>query len=283
MKCLLCSFIAKSARGLSVHISKVHKINIKNYYDKYIKEDNEGICKTCKKPTRFYNLNKGYNKYCSIECSHNSKERNTKISNAKTEWHSKKENKEHMKNLLKNQWDKKDSNIRKALNSNSFKKKCSIRNFLRFKDKNFRKKHSDGLKKSWTKERKERHSKILKDQWDNSPKRKEELRYEMKTWRAAWLNSFISNPSKPQVKLFNMVKDIFGEYCSLNFSVGRYSVDIVIPHFNIAIEYDGSYWHKDHEKDLKRQREIEEEGWTFLRYRDYVPNENELLNDILSL
>ena len=99
---------------------------------------------------------------------------------------------------------------------------------------------------------------------------------------AAHANSFITNPSKPQVELFNLVKEDHPESI-LEYPCLNYSIDIVIPNLKIAIEYDGSYWHQDQEKDDKRQREIEDQGWTFLRYRDYVPSKEELRKDIFNL
>jgi len=43
----------------------------KEYYDKYLKRENEGICE-CKNKTRFLNLSLGYSKFCSVKCSRNS-------------------------------------------------------------------------------------------------------------------------------------------------------------------------------------------------------------------
>jgi len=91
------------------------------------------------------------------------------------------------------------------------------------------------------------------------------------------------NPiSKPQKQLFTMVKEIFNqaeiEYHSLN-----YYIDIAIPNLKIAIEYDGSYWHQDETKDLKRQKDIESLGWKFLRYVDTIPSKQELLQDLITI
>ena len=46
----------------------MEKISTKTYYDKYIKNSSNGICKVCGKNTTFQNLVKGYNKYCTIKC-----------------------------------------------------------------------------------------------------------------------------------------------------------------------------------------------------------------------
>ncbi len=52
-------------KGLSSHIRETHKIKSKDYYDIYLKQSNEGICKTCGNPTNFRKLSIGYSKFCS--------------------------------------------------------------------------------------------------------------------------------------------------------------------------------------------------------------------------
>jgi len=47
-----------------------------------------------------------------------------------------------------------------------------------------------------------------------------------------------------------------------------YFIDFVLSDYKIAIECDGWYWHQDKEKDLKRQKEIENKGFTVLRFTD---------------
>ena len=47
-----------------------------------------------------------------------------------------------------------------------------------------------------------------------------------------------------------------------------YFIDFVLTDYKIAIECDGQYWHQDKEKDLKRQKEIENKGFTVLRFTD---------------
>lgn len=44
----------------------------KQYYDKYLKKDGDGFCKTCEKETKFVNIQFGYNKFCDSKCAHNS-------------------------------------------------------------------------------------------------------------------------------------------------------------------------------------------------------------------
>ena len=99
---------------------------------------------------------------------------------------------------------------------------------------------------------------------------------------AAYMNSFIKNPSKPQVELFELIKQIYPNVI-LNYPSLNRSIDIAIPEKMIAIEYDGSYWHQDKEKDKIRQKELEAIGWNFLRYVDYVPSINELKKDLRNI
>jgi very-short-patch-repair endonuclease/endogenous inhibitor of DNA gyrase (YacG/DUF329 family) len=50
------------------------------------------------------------------------------------------------------------------------------------------------------------------------------------------------------------------------YPILRYDVDFAILGLKIAIECEGEYWHQDKEKDLIRQKRIENEGWVVLRY-----------------
>jgi G:T-mismatch repair DNA endonuclease (very short patch repair protein) len=111
------------------------------------------------------------------------------------------------------------------------------------------------------------------------PEVKAKLRKRMQSGGAAYANSFNKNPSKPQVQLYEMVKLLYPS-AILNYLYGKYCIDIAIPEPKIAIEYDGSYWHQDKEKDVKRQKELEERGWRFIRYKDHIPTEGSLIKDI---
>jgi len=119
----------------------------------------------------------------------------------------------------------------------------------------------------------------------NRPEVKEKLRLYMINGGAQYTHSFITNPSKPQVELFNLVKQLC--YCAeLQYKIEGTNriADIAIPFHKIVIEYDGSYWHEINEKngysDSERQKEIESLGWKFIRYRDIVPSIDELRRNI---
>jgi len=110
---------------------------------------------------------------------------------------------------------------------------------------------------------------------------RERVREQLVNGHAVYMNSCIKNPSKPQVEIYNLAKSIY-EDAKINYTCKNYSIDIAIPSLKIAIEYDGSFWHKNKEKDEKRQREIELEGWKFIRYIDYIPTEENLVRDVNS-
>lgn len=68
MICKICERQVKPLNALSKHINMSHKIPIKSYYDMYLKQPNEGICKTCGKPTEFKGLH-GYKQHCNNSCA----------------------------------------------------------------------------------------------------------------------------------------------------------------------------------------------------------------------
>lgn len=77
--CKICNITFKDNNKLTAHIKYFHKMKIKDYYDNYFKKDNDGICKTCGKPTEFLSLRLGYREYCCNKCVQTSKEIQEKI------------------------------------------------------------------------------------------------------------------------------------------------------------------------------------------------------------
>jgi len=73
INCKICDREFKNYNGLVSHIHGSYKLSSKDYYNKYLKKENEGICK-CGNNTNFISISKGYRKHCSIKCSVNSKE-----------------------------------------------------------------------------------------------------------------------------------------------------------------------------------------------------------------
>lgn len=67
--CKICGWDkAYSSKGILNHIQFLHKILYKEYYDKYLKKEGEGICPTCGRETKFGGHLRGYLKYCCKQC-----------------------------------------------------------------------------------------------------------------------------------------------------------------------------------------------------------------------
>jgi len=243
--CRICNKEQKGIFGFLSHLRWHHSgITTKMYYDKYLKKQNEGICKTpgCSNKCNFENLTKGYHEHCSRECTKKDPEFNKKILHTK------------MKSGVYN------NNRKKA------KKTCiekyGVKNISQIEEVKEKKKETCLENNGY-------------EHWVGTKEHKEW----MNNGGAAHANRFIQNPSKPQVALFGLCQEVL-PYPIMNYPCGRYSIDIAIPQLGIAIEYDGSYWHQDDKYDTHRQKQIEDDGWIFLRYIDEVPDKGKLLNDI---
>lgn len=80
VKCEICRREFDNFKGLSSHLRQKHKIKSKEYYDRFVKKEDEGICVECGKKTNFTSLKNGYLKFCSVRCAHANQEVLGKIS-----------------------------------------------------------------------------------------------------------------------------------------------------------------------------------------------------------
>lgn len=67
--CNICGKSTVNNNGLISHVSQIHGFSSKQYYDLYVKSENEGICEKCGKPTRFIKFSRGYARFCSRSCT----------------------------------------------------------------------------------------------------------------------------------------------------------------------------------------------------------------------
>ena len=68
--CKICGFECKSLRGLSKHIRNKHKeYTVEDYYVEFYKSQNEGFCENCGKQLPFIKLSKPYMLNCSRKCA----------------------------------------------------------------------------------------------------------------------------------------------------------------------------------------------------------------------
>jgi len=104
--------------SLSYHLKK-HKISSNDYFDKFLKKDeNEGICSVCNKPTKFYSLEKGYLRYHRT-CFHQTDEFKNAISKFRTGRPTSDSTKLKLSKIIKEKW--KDPNF--ICNSEEYKEK----------------------------------------------------------------------------------------------------------------------------------------------------------------
>lgn len=78
MICKICGFTT-SDKGSYSHLFYKHNLTVKQYYDKYLRQENEGVCPTCGKQTPFFGLSKGYQIHCCNSCAQLDKTTQSKI------------------------------------------------------------------------------------------------------------------------------------------------------------------------------------------------------------
>ena len=81
-KCEICGREFTSINALMVHVNLFHKMNKQEYYDKFLKKDeNEGKCLECGKPTKFDDATKGYRDFCCVKCARNNARTKERLKN----------------------------------------------------------------------------------------------------------------------------------------------------------------------------------------------------------
>lgn len=68
-KCMECNIAFKSVMSLARHLTQMHPLTTQQYFDRHLKSVGDGVCVNCRKPTRFLNLNTGYQKFCGHSCA----------------------------------------------------------------------------------------------------------------------------------------------------------------------------------------------------------------------
>ena len=65
MTCIICG---KLSKRLGSHVVTKHKITSQQYYDTYLKKEDEGKCIMCGKETPFISITTGYQLHCCAKC-----------------------------------------------------------------------------------------------------------------------------------------------------------------------------------------------------------------------
>ena len=286
----ICKICGKELKTMH-HLQK-HNISAKEYYEKYIKNDNEGYCLCCSKQTKYISLFQGYRQFCSCKCNikynklsatpgDNNVSKNIevkkKISNALKQ---KIKNDEQYKNKLIEQLHTKKAitkatlNSTKTKNTNEFKTKCA--------DKLTKKYQQQGLKIKII-ETNDDFKKCECLNCNNQFVIKSNLFYvriRLNEEICLNCNPIIKNFSRKEKSLLNYIKEIYKGTIIENDTneLNGKELDIWLPDKRIAFEFDGSYWHRDErcfEKQLKNEK--------FKKETDKIHKRDEIKNNLCKL
>jgi len=279
-------------KGFSSHL-RTHKILSKEYYDKYLKKENEGICLECGKKTKFNRPSKGYSKFCSLKCSANSNYKKEKIKKTNLEKYGvenpgqNEEIKEKIKktNIEKYgvKWTSQNKEIREKQKETCLKKygyKYSFQN-REIRNKIIRTRKNNYLENGYS-------CSVIKWKYSYFNNKIKNLlnclniefsddnyidSLYIHNWKCLKCNNIFQQKwkyiqrgfqcpicfpknhgiSNGEKELFNFIESI--ELLEINENcrniISPYELDIYIPSKNIAIEFDGLYWHSEEYKKNK--------------------------------
>ena len=95
--------------------------------------------------------------------------------------------------------------------------------------------------------------------------------------------------SSQQIKVKDMIEEMYPNYYSeLNYVLSSLFLDLCLfinDEIKIDIEYDGNYWHKDFQKDRRRDEFVKSQGFKILRIRSghLLPSKEQLEEGINKL
>ena len=325
--CKICGKECKRFTSLAYHLKLTHNIDSKNYYDLYLKgksfcktcgKENKyyGLQKgyTIYCSTKCSNANpeiKGIISSKSKIYSNSNKGKEIRSENGKKNKGIKRSHEfcKNQSNRMKNHipWNK---NFKSCYSKESLSKMSisQLKRFLKIDEINKISNSQKILYKSRTIEDLKRISesqRISQIKRYNNPKERikqsvsqlkwiEDHPEVRETYRQRCLNGhalkmikYIKKISNEEIKLRNMVKELYKD-CEFQYPVFNYSLDVAIPEYKIAIEYDG-YYHFNCQESIDyhnfRQKRIEENGWKFLRYTMFnkFPNKEQIQLDIMEI
>ena len=268
MKCEICDRKFNNSRVLGIHISTTHKMSKKDYYDKFLKRDeNEGKCLECGKETGFVTLVKGYRIFCSVKCLNQS------------QYHIKHCTETYTKNYIDNEENRKELNERTrntcleryngiGFASQELTKKYNETMLLKYghtnpsqvkeiqektKQTNIEKYGAENVYASEYGKQKIKETNLERyneTSWTKSKEGREFLKnltnsqeYKDKQYNTKKKNNSF-NTSKIENKLELELKEIFPDLeTQYKSKVYHFSCDFYIPSLDLYIEYNGSWTH----------------------------------------
>lgn len=258
IKCKICNKEFNDFRCLGSHIRQSHNIEKVNYYLTYI-TPKKGFCKNCGNETKFISLNKGYYNCCSNKCAKLWDNKNPdyrkkiSITTKNAMWRSDVRN----KFLEKVRQPKSKETIEKI--SKSVKENFKIDPTLK--------------KRMYTKERNKKISVGRINYLKLHPEEKIRVGSIWKIWKArdeAGWRKHLLNASKKgfekifapcgdtslEIKLYTMLSLENLEY-NKKYELNGKIYDAYLPKYNVLIEIDGEFWHKNSLEECKYKFQVE--------------------------
>ena len=134
---------------------------------------------------------------------------------------------------------------------------------------------------------------VYLNSFPRDPEKMKRFKENKKRWMKQygnWMRKQVKNPSNQELKLRSIVKELYptSEHTYKVLESRGYEVDNALADHKIAIEYDGYYHFCDQEHidyHKKRQEEIEQGGWKFIRYTmfDKFPTKEQVKEDVLRI
>lgn len=291
MKCEMCNREFKNSRTLGIHISTTHKMSKQEYYNKFLRKDDEGFCLECGKETDFVSLVKGYRIFCSRKCLNGS------------QYHIKHCTETYTKNYINNEENRKELNKRTkntcleryngiGLASQELTKKYNETMLLKYghinpsqvkeiqektKQTNIKKYGAENVYASdliIQKIKETNLERYSETSWAKSKEGREFLKnltnsdeFKNKQYETKKINSTF-NTSKTENKLELLLREMFPDletqYKSIPYP---FNCDFYIPSLDLYIEYNGSWTHggcfydennEDNRNTLKKWKEASE-------------------------
>ena len=274
-RCVICGK-SLSTKGLGTHLAYKHRMNCKDYYDKFFKKENEGKCKICGSPTSYRNINIGYSTYCSIKCSGQDvaiKEKRKTTTMQKYGYESTNQVPEIKEKMIK-------SNISKYGVANVMQNKEICTKAM----KNLRESNMKNYSVEWGPQRedvKKKLSKSVKKSMSEIPQHKKKEMYKKQRESYRINNSYKTSKYEENfyawlISMFN-VSDVYRNYDLDNRY--PYPVDFYVKPLDLFIELNIHWTHGGHWFDENNEEDIRRLTWLLektknKKYPQYEANIN---------
>jgi hypothetical protein len=242
MKCEICNKTFNRIQSLGSHFVQLHKISKEEYYLKYLtKSIPRHLCGICGNPTRFQNLIVGYGRFCSGVCAGKANKFRSEKDRRKISIATK---------LAMSREDVKQKHldaVRKP-KSEETHQKMSKKAKMRCTD--------EWKKRLYTDVRNKKISDSKKLYWKTHPEERKRI---MDIWKKRSETSL-------EIKMYKFLADS-GIRFEKRYELDQKQYDAYLPDYNVIIEFDGDFWHKQTLYECKYNFQ------TFNFYNDQRKNE----------